>query len=182
MKFLAIIKRDNKLLEHQMEMMSMGEAILEATPQYCLQLFIILHTLDPTWTQWFSLITSLISLSIPTIQKYHSQQNTESFHLKEESAKALIKKVSKTFLLPSLVIFLNTLGKILCVTIIAVFFQFNIFAFGLYIGPLFVLLTISGPLYGLNKEKDINQQLLEASGNIQPLPCHLYNAKAHLFS
>ena len=139
----------------------MGEAILEATPQYCLQLYIILHTLDPTWTQWFALITSLISLSIPTIQKYHSQQKTE-LNFKEESPTVLVKKVSETFLLPSLVIFLNTLGKILCVTIIAVFFQFNIFAFGLYIGPLFVLLTLSGPLYSLNKEEDFNQQLLEA--------------------
>ena len=47
-KFLRIIKSENKLIECQKKISSMGEAILEASPQYCLQMYIVLHTLDPS--------------------------------------------------------------------------------------------------------------------------------------
>ena len=119
-KLLSIFKRDNKLMDHQKKMISTGEAVLEASPQYCLQMFILLHTLDPTPSQWFSIITSLITLNIPNIEKYFGTQIPFTFKWSEGFSN-LAKTGIKDIILPILVLFLNTLGKIMSISIIAVF-------------------------------------------------------------
>ena len=99
----------NKLIENQKNILSFGEATLEATPQFCLQLFIILTNMSISWSQAFSISTSIFSLSYPLIEKYHGS-NFSSF-------KDFI------FNLHSLILFLNTIGKIMCFSIITVFFH-----------------------------------------------------------
>ena len=117
--FLTIIKRDSKMVENQKKIASFGEAILEASPQYCLQMYVILHQLDPSWSQWFSIITSAVTLNIPNIEKYY-----EPHDLKEViKTKFKSKTIIKNFLLPVLVMILNTFGKILSISILTVFFQ-----------------------------------------------------------
>ena len=95
-KFLKTFKNDNKMIECQRKIASMGEAILEASPQYCLQMYIVLRTLDPTPSQWVSIFTSVFSLNFAIIEKYHGPE----FSIPRD-----------LFKLPTLVIFLNTCGK-----------------------------------------------------------------------
>ena len=164
-KFLSIIKRENKMILYQKEMTSMAEAILEATPQYCLQLNIIIVTMAPTMPQWFTLITSFISLNIPTIQKYYDQHISKYWmeeESKQETVIAKTKRFTKNCLLPLLIIFFNTCGKIFCISIITVLYDNLSYAPFLYFGSLSILLTIQIHLYGLRQERDCNQQRLEA--------------------
>ena len=118
-KFLTIIKRDSKMIENQKKIASMGEAILEASPQYCLQMYIVLHTLDPTWSQWFSIITSVVTLNIPNIEKYYEPHELKDIIKKNFKSKTMIRNI----LLPTLVIVLNTFGKIMSISVSAVFFR-----------------------------------------------------------
>ena len=169
-KFLTIIKRDSKMIQSQNKIVSMGEAILEASPQYCLQMYVVLCTLDPTTSQWFSIITSAITLNIPNIVKYHENKMKEYIKWNEEFSKwQNIKNIFKTtvvyrnFLLPTLVIVLNSFGKILSISVIAVFLKF--FTSFLFLGYLVILLPmILIILYVLKKkENDVWKQLGEAT-------------------
>ena len=69
-KFLAIFKVKNTLLQSQSSYGSRGEAILEAAPQLGLQLYIALLSLEPSLTQILSIITSAAILSLPNIENY----------------------------------------------------------------------------------------------------------------
>ena len=158
-KFLTIIKRDNKMIECQKKVASMGEAMLEASPQYCLQMYVVLHTLDPTWSQWVSIFTSLISLNIPNIEKYHEPHGL--LDIIKKCGKSM--KACKNYLLPTLVIILNTVGKIMSISIISVFFEFILlFIIGGYFFTLILTLFITLFLYDLFEEEDKVQQLGEA--------------------
>ena len=158
-KFLSIIKRENKMIQCQKEMTSMAEALLEATPQYCLQLGIVIHqAVYPTWPQWFSLITSLIALNIPIIQKYFQHITCEPFQWKNAKKTIIIKRVTRNCLLHILVLLFNNCGKIICMTIL---FESNLHILTYYLGPLLVLLTIQIDLFNLRQEKDFYQQRLE---------------------
>ena len=148
-KFLAIIKRDSKIIDNQKKIFTTAEAILEASPQYWLQMYIILHTLDPSTFQWISISTSLLSLSYPHIENFYGPQ---------------FSFVKDVFKISTLVIFLNTVGKILSLSILSVFFQGTAFyIIGCYWVVLFCLLLSTLPLCCLSKEEDKWKQLLEAS-------------------
>ena len=69
-KILSLIKPNNKFLKAQATLGSRGESILEAAPQFGLQCYIVLLSMSPTWSQWFSLITSAITLSPANIEHY----------------------------------------------------------------------------------------------------------------
>ena len=69
-KLLAIFEAKNILIQSQSTYMSRGEAILEAAPQLCLQLVAAMITMDPSWNQIFSIITSVATLSLPIIENY----------------------------------------------------------------------------------------------------------------
>ena len=141
-KFLTILKKDSKMVKSQKTFASMGEAILEAGPQCCLQMYVVLNTLDPSTSQWMSIFSSLLTLNIPNIEKY--PEPSEFLDL-----------------LP--VMILNTGGKILSISIIAVFFKYTTLTIiAVHCGAVFVLLLITYGLYGLYKEQDKWQQLSEA--------------------
>ena len=139
----------------------MAEALLEATPQYCLQLSIILNqAVYPTWLQWFSLITSLISLNIPIIQKYFQQHICEPVQWENGNRNVIFKKIAKNCVPQIMTLFFNTCGKILCFSLLFAMLPFTYIAF-LYFGPMVLLMTIQIDLFDLRKEKDCYQQRLE---------------------
>ena len=76
-KGLAVLKPKSELLKMQSTMGSRGEAILEAAPQFALQCYIALFTLDPNWTHYFCIITSALTLSIPHIEQYVTARSEE---------------------------------------------------------------------------------------------------------
>ena len=71
-KFLAILKPNNKFVQSQSIYGSRGEAILEAAPQMILQLYGVLLSMKPSMNQTFSIITSAATLSLPNIENYVS--------------------------------------------------------------------------------------------------------------
>ena len=87
-KFQAILRPSSKLVQYQDQICSRGEAMLESTPQLCLQLYILLSTLKPSWAATFSMATSAIALSLPSIEKF-----LDSRHNNDEVKKMLPTKV-----------------------------------------------------------------------------------------
>ncbi len=108
-KFLAIFKTENKLLQSQATYGSRGEGILEAAPQLGLQLYIVLLSLDPTPNQVLSILTSSATLSLPSIENFVAARGGD-FGLKP-----IMKNV--WILLPS------SLFKILSVAIFSLFLR-----------------------------------------------------------
>ena len=77
-KLLAVFKKKSKLVQSQSMVASRGEAILEAAPQLILQLYIVLiSSSSPSWTQWMSIITSILSLPIPIVEQYETARSEE---------------------------------------------------------------------------------------------------------
>ena len=96
-KLMTVIRPENEFIINQSKVMSMGEVILESTPQTCLQLFIILTTINtkPTFNQWFSIATSILAITISLLDKYISSLSSD-YSLKEKILTAL--RVSMIFL------------------------------------------------------------------------------------
>ena len=70
-KLISIIKPNNLLLKAQSTLGARGESILEASPQFTLQCYIILSTLrSPDLTQWLSICTSALTISLKNIEHY----------------------------------------------------------------------------------------------------------------
>ena len=69
-KFFAIFKSGNTLLQSQATYGSRGEGILEAAPQFGLQIYIVMLTLNPTMNQVLSILTSAATLSLPNIENF----------------------------------------------------------------------------------------------------------------
>merc|ERR1711923_664052 len=61
-KLQAILRPSSKLVQYQNQMCSRGEAMFECTPQLCLQLYILLSTLKPSWATTLSMATSELTL------------------------------------------------------------------------------------------------------------------------
>ena len=108
-KMVAIIKGSNEFIQSQATYGSRGEAILEAAPQFALQLYIILLSMSATEKQWTSVITSAATLALPCIEKYCSERD------KKFGFKPIIKNV--LVLLPA------AMFKVLPVSILSVFFN-----------------------------------------------------------
>jgi len=69
-KLLAVFEAKNLFIQSQSTYMSRGEAVVEAAPQLCLQLSVAMQTLNPTQQQILSIITSVLTLSLPHIESY----------------------------------------------------------------------------------------------------------------
>ena len=114
-KLLAVFKSKNKFIQAQSRLTSQGEAVLEATPQFVLLLYVVMTTLSPTTTQIFSLVTSSLTLSLPNIERYVIARHGEY------GFKSILKHIS--------VFFTFSLFKVLSIAVIFRFFQ--ILSFGL---------------------------------------------------
>ena len=108
-KLLAIIKSNNKFIQSQSTYGSRGEAIFEAAPQLCLQLYIVLLSMSATQKQWLSIITSVATISLPNIENYVLAKGDEY------GPKAIIKNIC--VFLPA------SLFKVLSVSLLAVFLR-----------------------------------------------------------
>ena len=66
----SVLRPDNLFIRNQAKRFTVAESILESTPQLCLQLYVILLTMDPRPSQIFSMTTSALSLSLANIDKF----------------------------------------------------------------------------------------------------------------
>ena len=108
-KGLVVFKPKSELLRLQSTIGSRGEAILEAAPQFALQCYFAFSTLDLAWTQYFSIITSALTLSIPNIEQYVTSRSEEF------GPKSMLKNFA--------VFFSGSLFRILAISILAVFLK-----------------------------------------------------------
>ena len=66
----SVLRPDNMFIRVQAKRFTLAESILESTPQLCLQVYVILLTMDPRGSQIFSMATSALSLSLANIDKF----------------------------------------------------------------------------------------------------------------
>ena len=145
-KFLAIVKPKNDLIQNQSRYCSLGESILEATPQLCLQLYVIFNSMSPSWKQIFSIITSSLTLGLPNMEKF---LNYPDFQL---------KSFAKYFL----IFFLNSVFRVSSLSLITTFFHtytFLIFFIVIVIEMTMILILL--PIYKLYNEEDLQLQWIE---------------------
>ena len=124
--------------------------MLESTPQLCLQLYILLSTLKPSWTATFSMATSAIALSLPSIEKF-----LDSRHNNDEVKKMLVYYP---------IFLLNSIFKVAALSLIFVFFQ--IMSLLIFLPIALLNMVIGGQIRGrhflLNeKSYDLSQQAME---------------------
>lgn len=145
-KLLAIMKsNNNQFIQCQSIYGSRGEAILEAAPQLCLQLYIVLLSMSATQNQWFSIITSAATISLPIIENYVLARGGDF------GVKAIIKNI--------LVFLPACLFKVLSVSLLAVFFRaWVILVIFATIFLVFVTLWNLHRCYDFPSEDDGNQQ------------------------
>ena len=152
LKLISLLKPNNKLLKAQSKMGSRGESILESAPQLALQCYIVLLSLSPTSSQWFSLITSALSLCPANIEYYV----TACLEEKKRMKKKPVDTFGPMSILKNIAVFLPiSLFRILAGSILCVLF--NVFAIAIIVGymlVLFVCLGITDRCYNLIGEKD----------------------------
>ena len=140
-KLQTILRPSSKLVKYQNMVCSRGECMYESTPQLCFQLYILLSSLQPSWTASLSMITSALSLSVPNIEKFlHSRGKVDIWNILKY--------------LP--IFFFNSIFKVASLSIIFVFFKILSLAFF----PLHVILNI---MFGARMKR--NHFLLNETSN-----------------
>ena len=134
-KLMAVIRPENEFIINQSKVISMGEVILESTPQMCLQLYIILTTLTPNKSQWFSITTSTLAITISLLDKYLSFITTND----------TIKKKVMTAIKVSMIFLTNALFRILSLVVMVVFFRY--LSVAIIIGSIAILFVSSLTLF-----------------------------------
>ena len=142
-KLLAVFEAQNMFIQSQSTYMSRGEAILEAAPQLILQLSVAMITMDPTLQQIFSIITSVLTLSLPSIESYVTARGTEFGFV------SIIKNIA--VFLPA------SIFKILSISIIGLFFGPFTFVFLFGFVALYWLLLLYFRVFLYNKMRDFMQ-------------------------
>ena len=107
---LAILRPNSKFIQNQKKVCKFGEATLEATPQLCLQLYIIMKSLTFSWIPIFSIATSALSLPISNVEKYLGTRDLDL-------------KLNSEFFKSYIVLFFNSLFRILVNSICFVFLE-----------------------------------------------------------
>ena len=142
-KLLAVFETQNVFIQSQSTYMSRGEAIHEAAPQLILQLCIALITMNPTPQQIFSIITSALTLSLPSIESYVTARG------REFGFDSIIKNIA--VFLPA------SLFKILSISIIGIFFGPYTIAFLIGFVALYWILLLYFRVSLSNKMRDFMQ-------------------------
>ena len=118
--FLVIIVKFRSILPHNIHVLqlkrdlSLGESSLEAAPQLCLQLYIVLTRFDRviSTSQWLSIVASLLSLALPAIETFLANKKIYGF-------KNIVKYLP--------VFFLNMVFRVLSVSVTTTFFRGGFF-------------------------------------------------------
>ena len=108
-RILGVLKPENKLIKSQSTFGELGEAFFEASPQLMLQCYIVFHSLSPSGSQWFSLITSGLTLCLPNIKRYVASRS-EAF-----GPKSIVKNFA--------IFFPASMFRVLTLSILGVFFK-----------------------------------------------------------
>ena len=142
-KLLAVFEAQNMFIQSQSTYMSRGEAIFEATLQLILQLIVTMITMNPTLPQIFSIITSVATLSLPSIESYVTARG------RDFGFDSIIANIA--VFLPA------SLFKVLSVSIIFLFFNIYqpFFIFG-FLAP-YLLLLLYFRVCRYNKMRDFMQ-------------------------
>ena len=109
-KLKSACKPNNLKIKKQAKSASVGESILEAAPQYCLQLYVVLTTWEASWKQWFSITTSALSLSLANLDKFLTNIGKE-LGPNIDTARCF------------LIMFLNSMFKVMSVAIFCVLYR-----------------------------------------------------------
>ena len=142
-KLLGVFESQNMFIQSQSTYMSRAEAILEATSQLSLQLYVAMVTMDPTPQQIFSILTSVVTLSLPSIESYVTARG------REFGFDSIIENIA--VFLPA------SLFKVLSFSIIVVFFSAYNFGFIIgFLAPYFLLLLYFRVCH-YNKMRDLMQ-------------------------
>ena len=67
---MALLRPDSEFIQRQKKLVKHGESLLEASPQLCLQLFVVMRTMNPSNNQIQSIVTSALSVPIANCEKY----------------------------------------------------------------------------------------------------------------
>ena len=145
-KFFAILKPKNDLIQSQSRYCSIGESIFEASPQLCLQLYVVFNSLSPSWKQMFSIITSSLTLGLPNMEKFLNYPDFQ------------FKNVVKYFL----IFFLDSFFKVASISLITTFFHTYTFLIVFIVIILkMALILILLLIYKLYNEEDLQHQWIE---------------------
>ena len=109
----ALIRPDNDFIKEQAKLSCLGESILEAAPQFCLQLYVVLSTWNASWSQLSSITTSVLTLSLANLDKFLVQNRNIELGLNIDSAKYFP------------IMFLNSTFRIMTISLVAIIFQTN---------------------------------------------------------
>ena len=147
MQCWAIILANSSPLKAQSTLGSRGESILEATPQFALQCYIIISTYTlPGWIKGLSLFTSALTLSLKNIEQYVS----ECTEMDTFGPMSILKNIA--------VFSSASLFKVLAASILCVFFKvWAAVIIAGYIMVLNVCLGITLCCYNLGKSERYRQ-------------------------
>ena len=67
---IALFQPESKFIKAQKMEVKKGESYLEARPQLILQMFVVMRTMQPSWKQQASIITSSLSICIVDVERY----------------------------------------------------------------------------------------------------------------
>merc|ERR1712061_245307 len=74
---MGLFRPESKFIQSQSKLVKFGESNFEAVPQICLQLFILMKTMNPTFSQKLCIITSALSVPIAHVEKYLDTKDIE---------------------------------------------------------------------------------------------------------
>ena len=109
----ALLRPDNAFIKEQAKLSCLGESVLEATPQFCLQLYVVLSTWNATWLQLSSITTSVITLSLANLDKFLLHNKNIELGLNIDTVKYFP------------IMFLNSAFRIVTIALLATIFHIN---------------------------------------------------------
>ena len=107
----ALLRPENDFIKEQAKLSCLGESILEAAPQFCLQLYVVLSTWNASWSQLFSITTSIFTLSLSNLDKFLIQNKKNELGLNIDTAKYFP------------IMFLNSTFRIMTIALVVIILQ-----------------------------------------------------------
>merc|ERR1719291_556147 len=154
-----------------MKLAAISESVLEALPQFVLQLFIVLLRFKvPTTLQLLAMSSSLATLSIAEIKKYIDNHIGTDLEIMDQ-----MKNLAKYY--P--IFFLNATFRVTAATITVLFFRsFSLIVLILYSALLQRILNLNGNSKEIHNKTEFVQQVMESIFQSFMTNTNLENSKA----
>ena len=151
----ALLRPENDFIKEQAKLSCLGESILEAAPQFCLQLFVVLSTWNASWSQLFSITTSIFTLSLGNLDKFLMQNKNIELGLNIDTAKYFP------------IMFLNSTFRIMTIALITIILQTTslyviALAWSMEILTSIIFFKCAVSYEKMRKEKDWQSQAVES--------------------